>query len=305
MNLHVDDLIEGFKDILQLHKQGENIFDQTPSGAMFPNNTSQSMWQFAKGKNHLRLSDGTNVYHFNTQGNLDGDEDLEFTRAADVPLTDLHTDAIAKGKAQVHRSDPSSIYFTMQEGTRNPTYTLKHMGADRWKAIMKRKKVKASPVLNNVDVESFKQAMLKEAGTEAGGFFHDLNQMAGKGVMNSLNGLQRLALSPGEISMPSSLGGDRGQREWQFGDAATAAGLGAGAGALYHGLKRNFWNTPEENTEEDEQGGHLMRRMLVPGLGLGASNALMNNMGNTDYYQAAAQGNPYKLFGPSPGNAIK
>lgn len=159
--------------MIALYKKGENIFDQTHQGAMFPMIHSQQMWKYHRGPNYLRLYDNNVGYHFDTVSDHDGD--LELKRKSDVGHHeyDKSTEG-SKGRAQVHRGDPSGLYFTMQEGTKNPTYTLKHVGGDNWKAILKRKPVKDKPAPPPIEVneEVFKQALYKEA-EEGQGFFRD------------------------------------------------------------------------------------------------------------------------------------
>ena len=109
------------------------------------------------------MHDGTQTYSFG--GDL-GEEDTDLEKLPDVPLPDMYKDSVSKGKAQVHRADPGSVYFTLQEGTRNPTYTLRHLGDNKWRAIPKKKSVKAQmaapAAIPNVNVESIKQGMAKE-----------------------------------------------------------------------------------------------------------------------------------------------
>lgn len=287
MEFHLDEFAKGVEDMLRLHKQGANIFDMK-NGNLFPHTTSQSTWHFAKGDGHIHLSDGTNTYSF--KGNLQ-DMDTELEKMPDVPLSDMYTNAKSKGKAQVHRSDPGSIYFTLQEGRDNPTYTLRHEGDAKWKAIPKARKAKGqlkqpqAPI--NVNIESVKEGMLQELADmekEADGFFDNANHALGKGV-------QWLANAPGKLlTAPARIGG----AVTQYGDAnpnasepflgtgdmsdglkgAVGPGLtnmlgagavGAGAGGLYHLAKRHLLNTPEENAQEDEEGGKLGQRMLIPG----------------------------------------
>jgi len=104
-----------------------NIFDQP--GTLFPHTTSQSTWQFSLGENFLHLSDGTSTYSF--IGKLDL-KDAKLKKVSDVPLADFYKNATSKGKAQVHNCDPFRIYFTMQDGKKNPTYTLRHYDDDAW-----------------------------------------------------------------------------------------------------------------------------------------------------------------------------
>jgi hypothetical protein len=104
-----------------------NLFSQP--GSLFPHTTSQSTWHFSLGENFLHLSDGTNTYSF--IGRLDL-KDATLKKVPDVPLADFYSNATSKGKAQVHSSDPSSIYFTLQDGRKNPTCTLRHVDGDTW-----------------------------------------------------------------------------------------------------------------------------------------------------------------------------
>lgn len=301
MNLYLNELRAGFEEMLALHKAGENIFEMG-SGPMFPTHDKQQMWQFARGEKHLRLSDGTNVHHFNiANGDLDGGEaDLE--RVPEIPLPDMFNNSTSKGKAQVHRSDPASVYFTLQEGTRNPTYTFKHIGGAKWKAVPKKSTAKqhlAQPApIPNVNVEGFKQA------AEDGSFFNQLDSVAGKGVLHGGNAAVRTLLSPGEIRMPFTNGYGQDARPWEMKDSLMAGGVGALAGGGYHLAKRHLLNTPDENAAEDEDPNTLTRRMAVPAIGLAALNGVQNSLlqsqpdgKNEGYYDQAVRGRPYKFFG--------
>jgi hypothetical protein len=104
-----------------------NVFSQP--WTLFPHTTSQSTWHFSLGKNVLHLSDGTKTYSFTGMLDL---KDATLKKVPDVPLADFYSNATSRGKAQVHRSDPLSIYFTMQDGRQNPTYTLSHLHDEVW-----------------------------------------------------------------------------------------------------------------------------------------------------------------------------
>src|SRR5579859_1518031 len=165
MKLYTDDFIAGMQEMLSIYKQGSNIFEMK-EGSLFPHNTSQKTWQVANDGGNVHLYDGTNTYSF--KGEL-GDYDSELERLPDVPLPDMFTGEANKKnrhRAQVHRSDPGSIYFTVQEGHKNPTYTLKHVGDNKWKAIPKPKKAKdmlKQPMTpHNVNLPAVKEGMLKE-----------------------------------------------------------------------------------------------------------------------------------------------
>ncbi|CAK0773833.1 hypothetical protein CCP3SC5AM1_880017 [Gammaproteobacteria bacterium] len=81
-----------------------------------------------------------------------------------------------------------------------------------------------------------------------------------------------------------------------FVNAGKAALLGGGLGLGYHGIKRHFINTPQENAEEDENNPNAaIRRALIPAVGLGGLNLAERSMlGNPDnphnYYAQAAVG---------------
>jgi hypothetical protein len=91
---------------------------------------------------------------------------------------------------------------------------------------------------------------------------------------------------------------NRVDQQWRPQDALVAAGLGAAGGGLYHGLKRNFYNTPEENAEEDAKGPMLLaRRMALPAVGLAGLNAAQNSLA-PNYYQQASLGNHQSITQP-------
>jgi hypothetical protein len=110
----------------------ENTFNQPSS--LPAHITSQTTWHFSLGDNFLNLTDGQGTYSF--VGNLNS-EDAELKKVPDVPPPDFYNHATSKGKAQVHRSDPTSIHFTIQDGRNNPTYTIKHEGDDVWRVYQK------------------------------------------------------------------------------------------------------------------------------------------------------------------------
>lgn len=114
----------------------DNIFEMA-SGSPFPHNGSQTTWQYARSYDRIHLCDGTHTYSF--KGQL-GNRDTELEKIPDVPLPDIYANSTSKGKAQVHRSDPNCIYFTLHDGTVNPTYTLKHGRGTKWQAIPKARK---------------------------------------------------------------------------------------------------------------------------------------------------------------------
>ena len=274
MKLYADDFSEGVKEMMELYKQGNNIFD-IKGGSLFPHNTSQKTWEYAKEGDNIHLSDGTHTYSF--KGQL-ADYDSELEKMPEVPLPDIFHNAQSKGKAQVHRSDPGSIYFTMQEGKNNPTYTLKHVGDNKWKAIPKKKKIKdmlKQPITpHNVNLEHVKEGMLKELEEMVKeGFLQGLDKGLGQIAQEAVNLPANLALLPAKMTGPISGGnGATESLSSALGNAGLAGGIGALGGGAYHLAKRKMLNTQEENAQEDAEGGHLLKRMLLPGAGMAGLN---------------------------------
>jgi hypothetical protein len=281
MKIYADELIAGISEMMELHKQGNNIFEMK-DGSLFPHHTAQSTWEFSRGDDKLHLSDGTHTFSF--KGQL-ADYDSELEKLPEVPLPDIFVNSKSKGKAQVHRSDPGSIYFTLQEGRNNPTYTLKHMGDNKWKAIPKPKKVKdmlKQPITpHNVNLDYVKEGMLKEVeffAKQAG-----IDEAGGKLLQEGLNLVPNALLMPGRIGGAVTKYGDPNPNASEslskgLGSAALSGGIGAGAGGLYHLLKRKLLNTQAENDEEDAKGGYLKKRIMYPGLAMAGLNIADRNI---------------------------
>ena len=288
MKLYIDEMIAGMQEAMALYKQGNNIFEMK-GGNLFPNLSSQQMWQYARGPEHIHFTDGTKTYSF--RGAI-GDEDTELEKIPDVPLPDVFTNATAKGKAQVHRSDPGSIYFTLQEGTKNPTYTFRHTGDSKWRAMPKKKKVKqqmAAPAyIPNVNAESIKAGMEAELQkrSDFGGALNFFNRAAGQSAKTLADTVTNAPLAPGRI------GGAPGSSSPLW-NAAKAGALGAGMGLTYHGIKRHFLNTPEENAQESQYAPLL--RTLVPAAGMAGLNFAERDM-FPRYYELASQGKTPSLL---------
>ncbi len=251
MDLHLDDFLDGYKETCELAKQGENVFDMG-NHTLFPQIGSQQKWKFAKKDKNIHLSDGTHVYSFETPEGLHEDQESPLVRTNGKNVTDYDADAESRGLAQVHRADPGSIYFTMQEGTKNPTYTFKHTGGSNWRSVPKKKKAKVAPVIPNLIETEVSQGLAKAA---------DFNQFMGKAVTdvpNAIwNGVKSLHHHP--------LG---------------AAAAGTGLGALYHFGKRTLYNTPAENEQETSR--DLLKRMALPAVALGGLGAIGNSMIHPD-----------------------
>jgi len=243
MNLDFSEFISGFND--QLSKVGENessIFDI--HGAMFPTISAQSKWSFARGDNHLHLHDGSNVFAFHLP---EGEQDYDFPAAKldNVAVTDFGKDSTT-GVAQVHRSDPGSIYFTLQDGNKNPTYTFKHVGGSQWRATPKHA-TKVKPI--EIDKEAFIKAATDYA--EKGPIATVLDNIL-KGTDSAGRGMIRGGMALGH-------------------DPVLSAGAGLLGGAMYDVGKRTFYNSEEENAEETRM--DRLKRYLIPALGLGVAGS--------------------------------
>lgn len=239
MNIYFSDLVAGFQETLALHKEGNNIFDMG-NHEMFPNISSQQKWRYAKHDKDIHLSNGQNVYSFNAPEGENPEHEFPLQRTSSKSIHDFDQNATAKGLAQVHRADPGHIYFTLQEGKDNPTYTFRHVTADKWKGIPKAKKKKnvvdgvipavpehavaphipaqhpteqqpptdpASAMLPNVDPNAIKMAFIESLSKEGS-------------VLDFGNNLMHGGLSPGT-------------------DPIMAGAAGAAGGLGYHFLKKN------------------------------------------------------------------
>lgn len=287
-DLYFEDFAEGFEAFL--HKQAnEHLFSSPNNASLFPTSSSQAKWKYAKSTNFLRLHDGQKVYSFSFPKGHSRDEEFEAHREPDHEHTKFEEGATEKGLAQVHRSDPGSIYFTLQEGKDNPTYTFKHLGESTWRGVPKKRKAK-EVVLPGVDAsavaEGVKAATIgynedepKESRSVKKADFSPFKWAAGSGA----HALQRGVMSPGEGVF--NIGGGNSVPMGMAGMAA----LGGAGGLAYHLGKKHLYNTQEENEQEKEQGNkHLLRRMLIPAAGLSLLGGAQASLFDTHYRDLAA-----------------
>lgn len=244
MDFNFAEFIMGLNDALTKQAEEGSIFDI--SGSVFPNVTSQSKWQFARTNEHLHLNDGQRVYCFHLPEG-EKEEDFPIKKLDDVCFHEFGKDHVNKGTVQVHRSDPGSIYFTMQDGHKNPTYTFKHVNGTDWRAIPK---VKAPNTTAQIDAEAFvkgAQDMLHEDGA------------AGKILSTLLGGVD--AAGRGAVRGTMALGHD----------PLLSAGAGLMGGIGYDVAKRSLYNSKEEN--EAETAGDRLKRYLLPTAVMGLTGA--------------------------------
>lgn len=251
MDFYFADFIEGLNYGLSKVAEGPNLFDI--SGSIFPNINSQAKWQFARTKEHLHLNDGNNVYCFHLP---EGEKEHDFpvTKLDNVCLHEFGKDAVSKGTAQIHRADPGSIYFTIQDGHSNPTYTFKHVNGEQWRAMPKVRSTPASAIDKEHFIKGAAEALTKHAN-------------ALDAVLKGVDGAARV--------------GARGVMALGHNPLASA-GLGLAGGAAYDLGKRTLYNSDSEN--EEETVGDRLRRYILPTAGLGLTGTALNGT-FSNYYK--------------------
>lgn len=251
MDLYFSRFIAGINDSLE--KIGnENIFEL--SGTIFPNIESQVKWQYAKTPTHIHLHDGNVVHAFHMPEGYKQDEDFPLEKMPDLALHEFGHDAAHTGSAQIHRADPGSIYFTVQDGHDNPTFTFKHVTGGNWRAMPKVKHhdvtEKAAQINEAAFVEGVK-AKLAEDGT-ASKILDAVMHGAGKTTDAAISGGMSLGNNP-----------------------LMSAGAGLLGGAAYDLGKRKFYNSEEENEAEDPM--DRIKRYLIPTVAAGGAGMLLHN----------------------------
>lgn len=304
MDLYLEKFAEGVKQALADHQQGHNIFE-IKGGSMFPHHDTQRLWQYSRAPGHVHFTDGTNTYSF--KGELHPDNQTELEKLPDVPLPDMYMNSTARGKAQVHRSNPGSLYFTLQEGKQNPTYTFRHSGENKWVAIPKSRKAKKQmaeePFVPNINLDQVKAGMENEvinhAVTETDGGSQSFFKQAlvGEALQGLANLPASIALAPARaVGGPLTYLGDQSTGATEsfprgLLNAGVAGAAGAGLGALYHMGKRNLYNTPEENAAEDPD-HELKKRMAIPAAAMAGLNVAGRSM-----FPGAVNNPDWKMFG--------
>lgn len=303
MNLYLDKFAEGVKLALSEHEKGHNIFEMK-GGSIIPTIDSQRLWQFSRTPDAIHLSDNGQTYSF--KGMLDPDKETALEKLPDVPLPDMYNHSVSKGKAQVHRGNPGSLYFTLQEGKSNPTYTFRHSSENRWVAIPKSRKAKKQlaeePFVENVNLEHVKEGMAQEiqnyfteTAGESQGFFK--KALVGEALLGLLNAPSQLALAPGRlVGGPETYFGDQSPTAGENASTgllnAGMAGLaGAGLGGAYHLAKRHLYNSDAENAIEDQDPNTLTRRMAIPAAGMAGLNFAGRSM-----FPGAINNHDWRMF---------
>jgi hypothetical protein len=242
-------VLDGFNRTLTLYKQGEEVASFANTKTM-PTFNHQTKWKFSKGPQHVHLynPDDKTVYHFATPDGLVEQGSSVGYRSSDLDEKEFGKDGVVHN-AQVHRSDPGSVYFTVQDGTKNPTYTLRHVGGSKWHFEAKKQKLK--PVTN---IEQVKQAVLKQAEAP----WYDPIPYLAKGITGAASGIGEVGRNP-----------------------LLSAGIAGAAGLTYDQLKRKFYNTAKENAEETAM--DRLKRIALPAAGAGALGTVLHT-GLPNYY---------------------
>lgn len=267
MNLYLEDALDGIKAAVKQADTG--LFSTPNSVSLFPTSNTQAKWRYSKGEKFLKLHDGNVVHHFELPQGESQEHDFPLHRHDDGSHAEFESGATATGFAQVHRSDPGSIYVTLHDGKTNPTYTLRHTGERDWRATPKFRK-KKELVLENLApetiTESVKAGIFKRADA--------LSWLAGTALPTA----EDIARAPGIKPLLS-------------------AGIGGAAGLGYHVAKRKLYNTDEENADEDSEGYlPLLKRIGIPAAGLGLTGLLESTITPPYYAGGAASRKQYSLF---------
>ncbi len=179
MQLDINAFIAGLEERFEFAKTAD-LFEQGQS-SFFPMLQSQATWKYSLHGGKLHLNDGHHVYAFAFPAEV-GDEDFPAERHPDSNHAEFNK-LPHQGIAQVHRADPGSIYVTLQDGAKNPTFTLQHQNASTWKGIPKKKlkKLLNTPSeTTEVDPAQFMAGATKEAND----MLHSLDLAAGNGISN-------------------------------------------------------------------------------------------------------------------------
>lgn len=264
MKIYITDFMEGM--LGKLAETSPSVFNMKNT-SLFPTIDQQASWKFRRHDGHLHLSDGNVVHNFHIPNGEKEDEDFPLHKKEDSSIFDFNKEQ--HGTAQVHKANPGYFYVTLHDGHKNPTYTLKHVNDNEWRAIPKQKKHEEAIEINKA---AFEQVVIDKLAEELP-FGQSIMDKGLKGLHHGVAGLGRgisyLADSP-----------------------LRAAGIGLGAGALYDLGKRTLYNSPEENQEET--GKQRLLRYLAPtallgGVGLGV-DSLISEKSRHDPFRAYTKG---------------
>ncbi len=139
MNLDIEAFALGAHDYLKEKRGSTSILEAMANENILPSFQGQRNWKYVQTPESLRLSDGDRVYSFG-MGQL-GDETARVAKLDDIPILDFENERVGGGTAQVHRASPDSIYLTLADGRKNPTFRLEHEEGKNWKYIPSKKMI--------------------------------------------------------------------------------------------------------------------------------------------------------------------
>jgi hypothetical protein len=186
----------------------------------------------------LQLNDGSTTHTFKAKDgniNINGNEDV---------IKEVNTTFTAAGKtgtAQVHKADFGSIYFTLMDGTTNPTLTVSHKTGDVW-SLIRKGAIKTSDHVIEVD-KNFIDGLLKEASLTQ--IDKNLGSLAHDTIFNTVPDIFML---PSRFGMGSSAYSDepaKSNADWQN------IGLGVGVGGVVGGLSKFIYDKYKGNKKSD------------------------------------------------------
>lgn len=245
MKLDINCFIAGIQERLEFAKTA-NLFESEHS-TFFPMLQTQTTWHYSRKGDTLHLHDGHNTFSFKYPKDL-GDEDVPSERLPDSNKFEYAHEADETGTAQIHRADPGSIYVTLQDGRKNPTFTLQHQSGETWKISPKKRLKKILPESGptvEVDPSSVIEGAIKEA--DAMNSVADVTGGALDGAGNALDsGIQQIGQHP-FLAAGGALATALALNEWSkntrgkpiyegIGDMAMPAIKGLGAASLAHSL---------------------------------------------------------------------
>ncbi len=154
----------------------------TTTLASLPTRRHQENWWMLREGEKSRIHSAHGAYDFT----LPTDSSSQVAIQHPTYHHDFDQDGATHSTIQVHRASPTELYFTVQDGKTNPTFTLKHSEGNRWSVETKQ------PNLN-------KQAAVPLIPLAIGGMlgYNAMGRMANTGAS-----LGNAALNLGKFMLP-------------------------------------------------------------------------------------------------------
>lgn len=208
-----------------------------------------------------------------------GDQEFTARRLSDMDSHEMEGlsdkgQVLQKGRLQVHKSGPSHVYATLQNGKTNPTIDLSHGENNQWKFTPRVKPKKADPGKTLAE-----GAMKKSANVFKDVFQRHPDRTAAD------NAFYPIFTPPGGSHLLS---------------AGLAGGIGAGLGLGYHALRERMAKADARALGmEYEPTGSGLRRALwgtLAGVGIGGAANIGLHATLPDRPRPALGSDPYKGF---------